>query len=63
MRHERGYETRCLCAISEAYDKNDQVPIVVLHVSGGDHIVLGHMGHARLCGSYGRSYHMAVAVV
>ena len=63
MRHERGCETRCLCAISEAYDKNNQVPIVVLHVSGCDHIALGHMGCARLCGSCGRSHHMAVAVV
>ena len=45
MRHERGCETRCLCAMSEAYDQNDQVPIVVLHVSGGDHIMLGRVVH------------------
>ena len=35
---------RCLCATSEAYDQNDQVPIVVPHTSGGECIVLGHMG-------------------
>ena len=32
--------------MSEAYVQNDQVPIVVLHVSGGDHIMLGHVVHA-----------------
>ena len=40
---------RCLCAMSEAYDQNDQVPIVVLHVSGGEHIALGCMGHMVSC--------------
>ena len=46
MRHERGCETKCLCAMSEAYDQNDQVSIVVPHVSRGDHVALGHMVHA-----------------
>ena len=41
---ERGCEIRCLCAMSEAYDQNDQVPIVVPHVSRGECVVLGHMG-------------------
>ena len=49
MRHERGCEMRCLYATSEAYDQNDQVPIVVLHVSGGEHVVLGCMGHMVSC--------------
>ena len=49
MRHERGCEMRCLCATSEAYDQNDQVPIVVLHASRGKCITLGHMGHAVSC--------------
>ena len=31
--------------MSEAYDQNDQVPIVVLHVSGGDCVTLGHVVH------------------
>ena len=35
MRHERGCEMGCLCAMSEAYDQNNQVPIVVLCASGG----------------------------
>ena len=46
-----GCEMRCLCATSEAYDQNDQVPIVVLHVSRGKCIAIGHMGHARSYGS------------
>ena len=45
VRHERGCEMRCPCATSEAYDQNDQVPIVVPCVSGGKRIVLGCMGH------------------
>ena len=49
MRHERGCEMKCLCATSEAYDQNDQVPIVVLHASGGEHIMLGCMGRAVSC--------------
>ena len=49
MRHERGCEMRCLCATSEAYDQSGQVPIVVLHASGGEHIVLGHMVHVVGC--------------
>ena len=62
-RHERGCETRCLCAMSEAYDQNDQVPIVVPCASGGNHVTLGHMGCARLHGSHGRSHCMAVTLV
>ena len=31
--------------MSEAYDQNDQVPIVVPCVSRGDHIALGHVVH------------------
>ena len=46
MRCERGCEIRCLCAMSEAYDQNDQVPIVVPCVSRGECVALGHMGHA-----------------
>ena len=42
-RHERGCETRCLCATSEAYDQNDQGPIVVLRVSGGNRVMPGCM--------------------
>ena len=49
MRHERGCETKCLCATSEAYDRNDQVPIVVLHVSGGDCVGPGCMVCAVGC--------------
>ena len=49
--------------MSEAYDQNDQVPIVVSHVSGGDRITLGCMGRTRLHGSCGGSHCMAVAVV
>ena len=49
MRHERGCEVKCLCATSEAYDQNDQVPIVVPHASGGEHIMLGCMGRAVSC--------------
>ena len=30
----------------EAYDQNDQVPIVVLHVSGDECVALGCVGHA-----------------
>ena len=63
MRHERGCEVKCLCATSEAYDQNDQVPIVVPHASRGEHIMLGCMGHVRSCGLHSRSHHMAVAVV
>ena len=63
MRHERGCEMRCLCATSEAYDQNDQVPIVLLHASRGERIMLGCMGCTRLCGSHSRLHHMAVAVV
>ena len=48
-RHERDCETRCLCATSEAYDQNDQVPIVVLHASGGDRIMPGHMVYVVGC--------------
>ena len=48
MRHERGCEMRCLYATSEAYDQNDQVPIVVPCASGGKWITLGHMGHANM---------------
>ena len=54
---------KCLCATSEAYDQNDQVPIVVLCVSRGDCVTLGCMGCARLCGSCSRLHHMAVTVV
>ena len=43
MRYERGCEIRCLCAMS---DQNDQVPIVVLCVSRGECVALGHVGHA-----------------
>ena len=32
--------------MSEAYDQNDQVSIVVPHVSRGDHVALGHVVHA-----------------
>ena len=32
--------------MSEAYDQNDQVPIVVPRVSRGECVALGHMGHA-----------------
>ena len=46
MRHERGCGMRCLCATSEAYDQNDQVPIVVPCVSRGECVTLGHMGCA-----------------
>ena len=46
---------RCLCATSEAYDQNDQVPIVVLCVSGGE--------CTRLHGSHSKLHHIAVAVV
>ena len=46
MRHERGCGMRCLCATSEAYDQNDQVPIVVPCVSRGERVTLGHMGCA-----------------
>ena len=60
MRHERGCEMRCLCATSEAYDQNDQVPIVVPCASRGECIMLGCMGCARLHGLHGRSHHMAV---
>ena len=63
MRHERGCEMRCLCATSEAYDQNDQVPIVVLYASRGKCIILGHMGHTRSHGSCSKLHHMAVAVV
>ena len=45
-RHERGCETRCLCAMSEAYDQNNQGPIVVPCASGGDHVAPGHVVHA-----------------
>ena len=44
MRHERGCEMGCLCATSEAYGQNDQVPIVVPCASRGGHVVLGNMG-------------------
>ena len=63
MRHERGCEMRCLCATSEAYDHNDQVPIVVPCVSGGKHITLGCMGCTRSHGLCGKLHHMAVTVV
>ena len=43
--------------MSEAYDQNDQVPIVVPHVSRG------RLHHARLHGLCGRLHHMAVTVV
>ena len=43
MRHERGCETRCLCATSEAYDQNNQGPIVVPRVSRGDCVAPGCM--------------------
>ena len=49
MRHERGCEMKCLCAMSEAYDQNDQVPIVVPCVSGGECVALGCMGHVVSC--------------
>ena len=45
VRHERGCEMRWLCATSEAYDQNDQVPIVAPCVSRGKCIMLGCMGH------------------
>ena len=63
MRHKRSYEMKCLCATSEAYDQNDQVPIVVPCVSRDDHVTLGCMGCTRLCGSCSRLHCMAVAVV
>ena len=49
--------------MSVAYDQNDQVPIVVLHVSRGECIMLGCMGCARLHRLHSKSHHMAVAVV
>ena len=36
VRHERGCKMGCLCAMSEAYDQNDQVHIAVLCASGGE---------------------------
>ena len=34
--------------MSEAYDQNDQGPIVVLHVSGGNHVVPDCVVRSRL---------------
>ena len=37
MRHKKGCGMGCLCAMSEAYDQNSQVPIVVPCVSRGEY--------------------------